>query len=111
MAFRVERIEKIVEREISSMILFDCKDERLKKVTITGCKVSSDLSYATVLFTVYGNDEEKSESIDALNESKGYFRSQLAKRLDTRKTPEIRFRLDESLEYGNRIEEILRNLK
>lgn len=110
MAYRVERVEKIIERELAS-ILFDSSNNKLKFVSITKVSLTSDLSLATVYYTVLGNAGEIESTKEDLEKAKGYLRSSLAKKIDLRKTPELRFKYDESLAYGNRITEILENLK
>ena len=110
MAYRVERVEKIIERELAS-ILFDSSNNKLKFVSITKVALTSDLSLATVYYTVLGNEGEIESTKEDLEKSKVYLRSSLAKKLDLRKTPDLRFKYDESLAYGNRITQILDNLK
>ena len=110
MAFRIERVEKIIEREIAS-ILFDSNNQKLKFVSITKVALTKDLSLATVYYTVLGNPGEIESTKDDLEKAKGYIRSLLAKRIDLRKTPDLLFKYDESLAYGNHITEILENLK
>ena len=110
MAYRLERIEKIIERELAS-ILFDVNNNKLKFVSITKVSVTNDLSIATVYYTVLGNKGEIDSTKEDLEKAKGYLRSSLAKRIDLRKTPELRFKYDESLAYGNHISEVIENLK
>lgn len=110
MGYRLERVEKIIEREIAS-ILFSSSNKKLNFVSITKVNLTADYSYATVWFTVLGNDQEiKSTSADLID-AKGYIRSELAHRIDLRKTPELRFKYDESLNYGNHISEVINDLK
>lgn len=111
MAFKKERMEKILEREISMIIFQDIKDERIKFVTITNVNITNDLSIATVFYTVFGNENQINASIEALNEAKGFIRTILSKRLEVKKTPDLRFKYDESYEQGNKIEAILNELK
>lgn len=111
MAYRVERIEKIIEREIGNILLSEVKDQRLRYVTITNVKVTNDLSIATVFYTIIGDENQIVSTKKNLEDAKGFIRSKLSKVLEIRKTPELRFKYDESFEYGNKIEEILRNLK
>ena len=111
MAFKRERMEKILGRESSSIIFQEIKDERIKFVTITKVNLTNDLSIATVLYTVFGNENQVNSSIDALNDAKGFIKTILSKKLEVRKIPELKFKYDESFEHGNKIEEILRNLK
>ena len=111
MAYRVERIEKIIEREIGNILLSEVKDQRLRYVTITNVKVTNDLSIATVFYTIIGDENQIVSTKKNLEDAKGFIRLKLSKVLEIRKTPELRFKYDESFEYGNKIEEILRNLK
>ena len=111
MAFKKERMEKILEREISNIIFQDIKDERIKFVTITNVNITNDLSIATVFYTVFGNENQINVSIEALNEAKGFIRTILSKKLEVKKTPDLRFKYDESYEQGNKIEAILNSLK
>lgn len=111
MSYRQERIERILEREISNIIMTEVKDDRLKFVTITKVSITNDLSIATVYYTVIGNEEQKVSTSENLLEAKGFIRSSLSKKLDIRKTPELKFKYDESIEYGDKIEQILKNLK
>lgn len=111
MAFKKERMEKILEREISNIIFQDIKNEKIKFVTITKASLTNDLSLATVYYTVYGNEDQVSATIEALNEAKGFIRSVLSKRIEVKKTPDLKFKYDESFEQGNKIEEILKKIK
>lgn len=111
MAFKKERMEKILEREISSIIFQDVKNEKIKFVTITKVSLTNDLSLATVLYTVFGNQDQVNASIEALNDAKGFIRTSLSRRIEVKKVPDLKFKYDESFEQGNKIEEILRNLK
>lgn len=111
MAYRIERVEKIIERELANILFDSTNNNKLKYVSITKVSLTNDLSIATVYYTVLGNLGEIESTKEDLEKSKGYLRSILAKRIDLRKTPELRFKYDESLAYGNHINEILENLK
>ena len=107
MSFRNERVEKIIERELATILLMEAKNKLLKFISVTKVSLTADLSIANVWFTVLGDEEETKATIKALEEAKGYLRSELAKRLALRKTPDLRFKFDESLTYGNKISKIL----
>lgn len=68
------------------------------------------MSYAKIFVSFLGQDARKEAGLKALNQSKGFIRSELAKRLTIRKTPELIFQLDNSLEKGNKIEKILHDI-
>ena len=111
MGYRVQRVEKIIERELASIIFSEVHNELIKFVSITKVALNKDMSVALVWYTVLGNDGEIEATKKAIEQAKGFLRSELAHRLDLRKTPELRFKYDESLEYGKRIEELLKQTK
>ena len=111
MGYRVQRVEKIIERELASIIFSEVHNELIKFVSITKVALNKDMSVAMVWYTVLGNDGEIEATKKALEQAKGFLRSVLAHRLDLRKTPELRFKYDESLAYGNHINEVIENLK
>lgn len=94
------------------MILEEIKDPRIKgMVSITEINVTKDLRYAKVYISIYGNEEEKKETIEGLKSASGYIRHEIGKRIKMRYTPEISFELDKSIEYGVHISEVLKELK
>lgn len=111
MAYKKERLEKIIEREIGQMILFDVKDERIRYATITNVNLTGDLSLATVYFTVFGTPDQIDNSSKALFEAKGFIRSLLSKRLTVRKVPDLIFKYDNSYAEGLKIEKILSEIE
>jgi ribosome-binding factor A len=111
MAFRVERVEKIIERELANILFESAHNEKLKFVSVTKVSLTKDLSIATIYYTILGNTGEIEATKKELENAKGYLRTELAHRIDLRKTPELKFKYDESLAYGNHISEILDNLK
>ena len=111
MGYRVQRVEKIIERELASIIFTEVHNELIKFVSITKVALNKDMSVAMVWYTVLGNDGEIEATKKALDQARGFLRSELAHRLDLRKTPELRFKYDESLAYGNHIEDLLASIK
>lgn len=109
MGFRLERVEKIIERELAS-ILFDAHNDVLKFVSVTKVSVTKDLAIATVWYTVLGSQTQIEATSKELVKASGFLRTELAHRVDLRKTPELRFKYDESLIYGNHISEIIEDL-
>lgn len=110
MSVKIDRISSEVLRELSSIMLLEAKDETLKHVTLTGCEVTNDLSFANVYYTYMG-DETLEDVQKNLQTAEGYLRTILASRVDLRHTPELRFRFDDSVEYGQNIERILNEIK
>ena len=108
---RVGRISSEVLRELSQIMILEARDETLKHVTLTGCEVTNDLSYAKIYYTYMG-DESQEAVAENLNVAEPYLRTKLASKIkDLRKMPELRFYVDESIEYGNNIERILDEIK
>lgn len=108
---RVQKLERQIERDVSSILMTEVKDSRVGFITITSVQLTNDLSIATIYYTVLGKDERTKAAGEALERAKGFIRTELGKRLQIRKVPEIHFKYDNSSEYGNKIDEILRNLK
>lgn len=110
MSTRHGRINEDVKRAISDIINRQVKDPRLGMISITDVDVTRDLSLARVYFSVLGDEEAIQNTMAGLNNAKGFIRSELARRVKMRHTPDIVFAHDESLERGARINAILRNL-
>ena len=109
MSLKTDRIASNLIKEISYILANKIKDRDIKFVTITDCKVTTDLSFAKVYFTVLENDR-KEETLKALKNASGYIRKELAERVDIRHIPELQFVFDESIEYGSKIEHIIEQL-
>ena len=96
------RINGEVLKELSSIIRGEIKDPRIHPMTsVMAVEVAPDLKTCKAYISVRGNDEAKKATITGLKSAEGYIRRQLAKNLNLRNTPEIRFILDESIEYGS----------
>lgn len=107
---RMDRVNEEYRREIASIIDRDLKNTNITgMISVTKVKVSPDLREARVYISIL-NSKSKKNTIEALNKSKGFIRSELAKRINMRYTPDIRFEIDESMEYGSRIENILKEI-
>ncbi len=103
---KIERLNHIFMQEISNILMTEIKDEDIKFVTVTGVDITSDLSYAKVYVTVLDEDKRKT-TLEALNGASHFIRGKLSERVEIRHTPELKFLYDESIEYGNHIEEII----
>jgi ribosome-binding factor A len=111
---RAEKVSDLLKKEISLIITNEIKDPRLQNINITAVKVSDDIGIATVFYSIIGESIHKSDSkIDdkILKKFSGMIRSNLAKKIKIRRIPKIIFRFDESIEYSENIEKLLRNLK
>ena len=111
---RSDKVADLLKKEISLIITNEIKDIRLQNINITAVKVSDDIGIATVFYTVIGESINKKESkIDEkiLKKFSGMVRSNLSKKIKIRRVPKIKFRFDESIEYSENIEKLLKNLK
>ena len=107
---RTDRISEEVKRELSAIIR-ELKDPRLPiMVTVVAVNVTKDLKFAKAHISVMGSDEVKAGAIAALESASGYIRREIGHRLNLRNTPEFTFVHDDSIEYGARINEILKEL-
>ena len=112
-SLRAEKIGDELKKEISLIINKKTKDPRLQSINITAVKVSDDIGIATVFYTVIGESIIKDQSeIDpkVLKKFSGMIRSKLSKTMQIRRVPVISFRFDESIEYSDNIENLLKNL-
>ncbi len=107
---RVRKIQEFIKQEVSNMLLYDLKDPSLGFVTVTEVKVTGDLREATVYVSLFGKEEEKKKSLEALNKAKGFVRRELGQRLKIYYTPEITFEQDTSLDYGMHIDGLLKKI-
>ena len=95
------RINGEVQKELSSIIRSEIKDPRIHPMTsVMSVEVAPDLKTCKAYISVLGTQEAKEDTIRGLSSAEGYIRRQLARNLNLRNTPEIRFILDESIEYG-----------
>jgi len=108
---RVDRIGELIKEELSMLLLREVRDPRIGFITLTGVKMSGDLRLAKVYFSMIGSEEDRCSTLEGLGKAKGYLKRELAKRLNLRCMPDIIFYFDTSVEYGERIESIIRRIK
>lgn len=100
-SIKYSRMNGEVQREISRIIARDIKDPRIHPMTsVVSVEVTPDLKFAKVFVSVLGSEEEKEQTSIGLKSAASHVRSQLAKSLNLRNTPEITFIMDDSIEYG-----------
>ncbi|MDC0598795.1 30S ribosome-binding factor RbfA [Gammaproteobacteria bacterium] len=100
---RLDKISDQLKRELALLIQSEIRDPRVGMVSVTSIKVSRDLAYADVFVTMLGKEDEQAaqEGIDALNKAGGYLRSLLAKNINLRMTPKLKFIYDDSVVKGH----------
>ena len=110
MAIKQERLEQIIRKEVSEIIQFKIKDPNISFVTVTDVEVTRDYSIATIYITFFNREIGDDVQLQALNRAKGFIRSELGSTLTVRKVPELIFKIDDSLDKGNRIDQLLKGL-
>ncbi len=104
MAHHIERVNTLIRREISELIQHQLRDPRLDEfVAVTEVDTSSDLKYAKVFVSSIGGQQQEDKILGVLNTASGFLRSELAKKANLRRTPELSFHWDNSIEHGDRI--------
>ena len=109
MSVKKERVESIIKRELAPIINNRLNDPSLQFVSVTDVTLTNDMSFAYI-YVSFLNENDKEKGMEALVRAKGTLRSEIAKVLSLRRTPELIIKLDESLEYGNKIESILNKI-
>ena len=107
---RLERINEQYKKEIGQIINYELKNPNATgMISVTRVKVTNDLKFAKVAVSIL-NAKDVKQTLAALKKSAGFIRSELARRVNLRNTPEIIFELDDSMEYGERIDKILKEI-
>ncbi|HLS88080.1 MAG TPA: 30S ribosome-binding factor RbfA [Sphingobacteriaceae bacterium] len=109
MSVRQERLAEAIKQELSE-ILRVMRDPRIGMASVVSVDVSRDLRHAKVYVSVFGDEDQRADTFAALSKARGFIRSELAKRLRIRYTPEIHFQLDDSIAHGARVAQLLRSL-
>ncbi|NLE09280.1 MAG: 30S ribosome-binding factor RbfA [Dehalococcoidales bacterium] len=114
MAHRIERLNSLIRQELSELLQLQVKDPRLGNfIAVTEVEVTPDLKYAKVFVSSMTEETDRKEVLAALSSAAGFFRTRLAKNLKMRRTPELTFQWDDSIERGDRllrlIDEVSRN--
>jgi ribosome-binding factor A len=110
MSHRANRVGEQMKKELSEIIGRKIKDPRIGFVTVTDVQVTGDLQQAKVYISVLGGEEQRENTLKGLAKAKGFIRTEIGHRIRLRKTPEIIFEFDESIDYGNKIETILHEI-
>jgi ribosome-binding factor A len=109
---RPERVGQQIQAAVADLLTRgSIRDPRVGFITITGVKVSPDLRVARVYYSMIGTDEQKRETQKGLEAAKGFVRREVAAAVQLRVSPEVYFVFDESVETGDRINRLLREVK
>jgi ribosome-binding factor A len=107
---RAQRVSDLLREEIAEIVMKKVKDPRLGFLTITGVTITDDLKIAKVYVSIL-KGEERETTLDVLNSAKGFIRGEIAKRVRMKTIPSLEFRIDESIEYGDRIDRLLKDIR
>lgn len=106
------RLGDMILKEISEMLIKgDVRDPRIEPVVLTGIKLTEDLGFARVYFTIIGDQIDKQNVIEGLQSASSYIKRELSRRVRIRKIPDLKFEFDEILQEGYRVDELLRKTK
>lgn len=108
---RLERISEAIREVVSSAILFDVSDPRVRNVTVLGVEVSGDLRNATIYVSVMGSETQQKQSLAGLKHATGYLQAKVAARLQTRFTPVLTFKRDDSVKKSIVVTKLLDELR
>ena len=112
MKIRPERVATLMRREVADILRNKLRDPRLSEwVSVTDVEVTADLSSAKIFVSILPEGEEREKALRALSGAVGFVRRELAPRLGLREVPDIRFKLDSSIERGARVDELLKRLE
>lgn len=108
---RVYRISSEIKKVVSQLIIESLKDPRINTMTsITDVEVTNDLSFADIYIAVLGNEKDKEDALEGLNNAKGFIKRELGDKLDLRHIPELNFKIDETIEQGARIDSLIKEI-
>ncbi len=108
---RVDRVSGLIQRKLAQIIQTEIKDPRLPHfITVSAVKVSSDMSVAKIYVTVLGEHVDEESTLALLNKASGFLRTALARSIKLRIVPQLKFVFDESIEYGNKLRELIDNV-
>ena len=109
-AHRTGRIDEEVKRELGAVIR-ELKDPRISGVvSVVAVNVTKDLRFAKCYISVLGSEKQKNDSLEGIKSASGYIRKEISQRLNLRHTPEFSFILDNSIEHGAHINQMLKEL-
>jgi ribosome-binding factor A len=108
MSRRIERVNNLIRQEISDLLQRQVKDPRLGGfVTVTQVSTSPDLRHAKIFISIMGNEEEKEEALEAFAVASGFLRRELGARLRLRRSPELSFHYDDSIDQGTHVLQLI----
>ena len=107
---RSQRVRDLLREEVADIIMRRVKDPRLGFVTVTGVDITDDLKIAKVYVSIL-KEEERETALEILNAAASFVRGEVGKRIRMKSIPALEFRIDESIAYGSRIDQLLKEIK
>ena len=107
---RTDRVAEQLQRELAQIIQLEVKDPRLGMVTVSAVEISRDLYYATAFVTFMGIDEDEKtikQALKILNDTSGFIRSLIGKRMKLRVIPQVKFEFDRSISRGSELSALI----
>ena len=108
---RTDRVSDVLKRDVADILSREVKDPRLRFVTVTHVRVSKDLRDAKIFFTTLVEGEERAAVLQGLKKAAGFVQRKLGGRLQMRNVPHLSFEYDTAVEYGSRMESILKSIE
>ncbi|PTM58960.1 30S ribosome-binding factor RbfA [Desmospora activa] len=107
---RASRVGEQVKKVLSQVLQQEMKDPRIGFVTVTAVEMSGDLQQAKVFISVLGGSDQREQTLAGLEKAKGFLRTEIGRRVQLRHTPELIFKFDESIEHGQHISKLLKEV-
>ncbi len=107
---RAQRVGELIREEIAKLLQKGLKDPRVGFVSVMQVRMSTDLKYADVFVSLFGDDKEKKSSLIALKNSEGWVRKQIGSAIRLRFTPEIRFREDSTIDNAYHLDDVFKKI-
>lgn len=106
----IHHLETNVQRTVAKILRDEVKDD-LGFITITGVKITNELSFMYIYYTVFGDEKDLEKSQKALERANGFIKNQIAHAVKMRKVPELIFKHDESYDKGRRVDDLINSIK
>jgi len=110
MSLKQERMAERIKTILSELLLREISDPRLQQVTVTEVRLDAEIQYANIYVNALGDEERRGEVMKALTKAKGFLRRELGHRVRLRSVPQLLFHWDTTLEYGERINQLIDSL-
>jgi ribosome-binding factor A len=111
-SYRIQKVNKLIREELSNLLLREVKDPRLScYISINSVKTSADLRHAKIYVSCVCDEGQKEKILAGLAHSAGYFRTEMFKRFDIRRVPELHFEWDTSIEHGSNLVDYIEKVR